>query len=193
MSRIPNVPEPRYLNLEYLFDQFFALLKKLFELILYLFTLLSEFRIISIIISILFAIGIGVITYKLIILRRRRKIATLMDFITEEGEPKARSMKWEEIKEKINSQNPSDWKMSILEADSILDDIFRKMGFKGDGLGERLKSVEPSDFDNLQKVWDAHKIRNKIAHEGDKFELTQPDAKSAIEGYEKALKELRYI
>jgi len=95
--------------------------------------------------------------------------------------------------EKINSQNPSDWKTAVVESDSILDDIFEKIGFKGKGLEEKLKSVEPSDFDNLQNIWDAHKTRNKIAHLGADFELTQEEAKSAVDNYEKGLKELRYI
>ena len=193
MSVIPSVPQPKYLNLEYLFDQFFLLLKKLLALIIYLFKQLGNFRTASIVISVILIIIMGIILYRLILLRKKRKITAPIRLLAEEGEPKARSSKWGIVKEKINSQNPSDWKMAVIEADSILDDIFEKIGFKGEGLGEKLKSVEPSGFDNLQKIWDAHQVRKKITLAPTGFELTQGEAKAAVDNYEKALKELRYL
>lgn len=193
MSVIPNIPQPKYLNLEYLFDQFFKLLKKLAELFLELFKILGAFWMISIIVSILFAVGIGVVVYKIIGLRWKRRLADCMNFLTEEGEPKERSFKWDEIKKMTDSPNPSDWKVAVIEADSVVDKIFEKIGFKGDGLGEKLKSVEPSDFDSLQNIWDAHQVRKKITPAADGFELSQKEAKTALDKYEKALKELRYI
>lgn len=193
MNIIPNVPQPKYLNLEYLFDQLFLLLKKILELIIYLFKQLGSFRTAAIVISVILTIIIGIILYRLIILRKKRKIIIPIRFLVEGGEPKARLSKWGIVKEKINSQNPSDWKEAVVEADSILDDIFEKMGFKGEGLGEKLKSVEPSGFDNLEKIWNAHQVRKKITLAPAGFELTQEDAKSAVDNYEKGLKELRYI
>jgi hypothetical protein len=86
-----------------------------------------------------------------------------------------------------------DRKNAIIEADSLIDVIIQKIGYRGEDLGERLKKIEPSDFNNLQNVWEAHKIRNKIAHEGEAFNLTKEIAKDVIEKYKKALKELKYI
>ncbi len=83
--------------------------------------------------------------------------------------------------------------MAVIEADALLDDIMKRIGYKGDDLAERLKSIEPSDFDNLQNVWEAHKVRNRLVHEPGKIEFTQDEAKNTIEKYEKALKELKYI
>jgi len=90
-------------------------------------------------------------------------------------------------------KNIEDWKEAIIIADSILDDIFSRMGYKMDGLGEKLKNIEPIDFENLQEVWDAYKIRSKIAREGVNFEISHEEAKSALAKYEKGLKELKYI
>ena len=47
------------------------------------------------------------------------------------------------------------------------------MGYKMDGLGEKLKNIEPSDFASLQDVWDGYKVRSRIAHEGANFKISR--------------------
>jgi len=189
-----QLPQPRYLNLEYLFNKFFAFLRMLGERLLEFAVWLStkSIRFSSIIISIIILIGIIIVFYKIIQLRRR-EITALADFFKKEEMPKARLNRWDEIQKRSDSENSADWKMAIIEADALMDEIFQNIGYKGEDLGERLKSVEPSDFDNLQNIWEAHKIRNRIVHEGDKFELKKEQAKDTLEKYKKALKELKYI
>ncbi len=189
-----QLPQPRYLNLEYLFNKFFAFLQALGERLLEFAVWLStkSIRFSSIIISIIILIGIIIVFYKIIRLRRK-EITALADFFKKEEMPEVRLNRWDEIQKRSDSDNSADWKMAIIEADALMDEIFQNIGYKGENLGERLKSVEPSDFDNLQNIWEAHKTRNRIAHEGDKFELTKEEAKNTLEKYKKALKELKYI
>ena len=117
----------------------------------------------------------------------------MINFKEEEKLPQDRAGKWKDIKNKINSDSIEDWKEAIIMADSILDDIFSRIGYKMDGLGGKLKNIEPSDFASLQEVWDAYKIRSRIAREGARFEISHEEAKSALAKYEKGLKELKYI
>jgi hypothetical protein len=189
-----QLPEPRYLNLEYIFNKFFESFRILGEKILTFATWLSNknIRFSSIAISVILLVGIIIVFYKIIHLRKRR-IISLADFLKKEEMPEARLNRWDGVQKRLESENPNDWKMAVIETDSLLDEIFQKIGYKGENLGERLKNIEPSDFDNLQNIWEAHKIRNKIVHEGDKFELTKDEAKNILEKYKKALKELKYI
>ncbi len=187
-----QLPEPRYLNLEYFFDRFFEFLGSLAERIFDLAGWLRGLTWFSIFISLVLFSGIIFIILKIFYLQRKRVIH-LVDFLVREEVPEMRTNKWDEIQKKIDSENSSDWKMAIIEADSIVDEIIKGIGYKGEDLGERLKNIEPSDFDNLQNVWEAHKIRNKIAHEGDVFQITKEEAKETLEKYKKALKELKYI
>ena len=83
-------------------------------------------------------------------------------------------------------------KPSLLR-DSILDDIFSRMGYKMDGLGGKLKNIEPADFASLQDAWDAYKVRSRIAREGANFKISQEEVKNTLAKYEKGLKELKYI
>ena len=43
--------------------------------------------------------------------------------------PEISNEKWERVVTHINSANPSDWKLAILECDIILSDILEKMGY----------------------------------------------------------------
>lgn len=81
------------------------------------------------------------------------------------------------------SGNP---KVSILDADKLLDYALSKRGYKG-SLGEKLKHSKGL-FSNLDGVWRAHKLRNRVAHElGD---IDRGEAKSALAQFKKALNDL---
>lgn len=109
------------------------------------------------------------------------------------GEANPKNEKWERIITLINSNNPSDWRLAIIEADVLLDDLLRKMGYHGDTIGDMLKAVEPSDMLSLENAWEAHKIRNQIAHAGADYELTERDAKRTITLFESVFKEFKVI
>lgn len=100
---------------------------------------------------------------------------------------------WEHIIELINSVNQSDWRLAIIEADVMLEDMMRRAGYSGDTLGEMLKSVEKSDFTTIDAAWEAHKVRNAIAHQGREFQLNEREAKHAIALYEDVFKEFKMI
>jgi hypothetical protein len=101
--------------------------------------------------------------------------------------------RWEVVLHHVASANPSDWRIAIIEADNILDDMVKRMGYEGQDLGERLRAVEPSDFLSIQSAWEAHKVRNKIAHEGLGFTVTQREARRIIGLYEQVFREFEYI
>lgn len=101
--------------------------------------------------------------------------------------------KWLRVLEHINSPNSGDWKLAILEADIMLHDMLDKMGYHGATIGDKLKSIEPSDFTSLQEAWEAHKIRNSIAHEGSDYAVNKPEAERVVKLFKKVFEEFKYI
>ena len=99
---------------------------------------------------------------------------------------------WENVLLKIHSTNSSDWLLAVIEADSIVDDILKRMGLQGETMAERLQQLDSSKLASLQDVWDAHKIRNRVAHSPASM-LRGGELAGAIEKYKKALKELGYL
>jgi hypothetical protein len=67
------------------------------------------------------------------------------------------------------------------------------MGYMQESIGEKLKVIEPSDFTNIENAWEAHKIRNQIAHEGSDFMINEREAKRVIGLYETVFREFEYI
>lgn len=101
--------------------------------------------------------------------------------------------RWLHIEELARSVNPSDWRSAIIEADIMLDDMLTKQGYDGEGVGEKLKAVEPSDFNTLNEAWEAHKVRNQVAHQGSTFDLSDTLARRTIAQYEAVFREFRAI
>lgn len=97
--------------------------------------------------------------------------------------------RWLEIQKHLTSGNPNDWKLSIIEADIILGEVLHTAGYAGKTIGDQLKSASASGFSTLQDAWDAHLIRNRIAHEGADFVLTQISAKEAMIKYQRVFRE----
>ncbi len=109
------------------------------------------------------------------------------------SERKQKNERWLRVEGYMASLSASDWKMAILEADNMLDQIVERMGYQGASLGERMKNIEASDFPYLDDAWSAHKMRNTIAHTGAAYELTRSDAEQTINVYHRVFKELGYL
>ncbi len=105
----------------------------------------------------------------------------------------AENPKWKLVQEHINSDDPNKWKLAILESDIILADLLDSLQLPGDGVGEKLKAVEKSDFNTIEDAWEAHKIRNAIAHEGSDFLINAREAKRVIGLYENVFTEFEII
>jgi len=101
--------------------------------------------------------------------------------------------RWDIVLQYLFSAHPGDWKLAIIEADSMLDVLMTQLGFKGENLGEKLKSIDRERYPTLVSAWEAHVIRNKIAHEGEEFRLSQHETKRIIAIYEQIFKEFRFI
>ena len=101
--------------------------------------------------------------------------------------------RWQHIQSLMASDSQSEWREAITEADILLEDMLTRQGYQGEGVGEKLKSVEPSDFSTLNDAWEAHKIRNQIAHEGSSFDLSETLARRTIARYEAVFREFKAI
>jgi uncharacterized membrane protein len=97
------------------------------------------------------------------------------------------------VRQHIDSFNPNDWKLAIIECDILLDKALQELGYAGTTLGERLRSVSPTAVRSLDDAWQAHRIRNQIAHEGADFVLTSKLARETVVQYERVLTELGVI
>ncbi|MBI2087074.1 MAG: hypothetical protein HYT69_02795 [Candidatus Zambryskibacteria bacterium] len=101
--------------------------------------------------------------------------------------------RWVRILEHANSNNPADWRLAIIEADVMLEELLRISSYHGDSIGEMLKAVDKSDMLTLDNAWEAHKIRNQIAHAGGEFQLDERETKRVIALFESVFREFGMI
>lgn len=140
------------------------------------------------------AITIAVYAFLRITEISRRATAKLGLSLSWENEKTAKNVRWERVENYMRSENSSDWKIAVLEADNILDEVVERMGYKGETLGERMKMIEASDFPHLDLAWKAHKVRNEIAHKGGPdFVLSRSVAEETVNMYHRIFKELGYL
>lgn len=181
-----------FLNLEYFFNQIYHLFTGGLSSNFSLAAFLAKWFIWSVLVSLLLIVGIVYFILRIRDIRREDKIK-FASLLPSDLEAKIfRNEQWENLLKYLESDNSSDWKLAILEADKLLDEMVEKMGYPGSNLGERLKVIEPSDFITLQAAWDAHKVRNQIAHEP-QYQLTQREARKTIDLFEKVFREFHYI
>ena len=98
--------------------------------------------------------------------------------------------RWEHIESLSGGTSASEWKEAIIEADIMLDEALSRRGYVGDGVGEKLKAAEPENFKTLNDAWEAHKVRNQIAHEGSAFNLSESLTHRTIRRFESVFREL---
>lgn len=183
-------------NLEYIFYQVYVLLSQgspvdassVFSWAAYYW---AWFTIVSLTVSAIFL----VITVYAFLKLRTIEHAVDANYHTEGVffEEKRTNARWSQIEKHIESDSPNDWRLAIIEADIMLDEMVKSMGYHGDSLGERLKGIEQSDFTTIDAAWEAHKVRNQIAHAGSDYILTQREARRIINLYRQVFQEFQYI
>lgn len=100
--------------------------------------------------------------------------------------------KWGEIMDHMGSDREAEWKFAIIEADKFIDDLLKTVGYPGDTMGERMMNIEKGQLLSLEGLWEAHKIRNKLAHDINYF-LRYAEARKAIQFYENVVRELGIV
>lgn len=192
----PEGPQVHFLNLEY----FFRILYELFHggegsaslSSGSLLAFISNLWLALTVIAYLYVLGaIGIFVYSTIRLYQIRKDEEprYVTVSPQQEHMEVERSRWNHIMQCIESGNPSDWRQAIIEADIMLDELLNRLGYQGGSLGEKLKSVNVAQFQTLNNAWEAHKVRNEIAHQGSAYDLTERLAYRTIANYEAVFRE----
>ncbi|MDO8493443.1 MAG: hypothetical protein Q7S19_02780 [bacterium] len=187
-----------YLNFEFWFYQIYLLLNSVYYFIVNGASTETQpiwiiIGIISILGSFIFFIWLLYSLYKLQKLRKKEEADFIAGFVVAANPKSEEAEEWQDILDHIDSENEAQWKLALIDADKILENLLRENGYGGVGVGESLKLAETQGgIKSLQDAWQAHKTRNRIAHEPG-FVLTKREAKIAVESYKKVFEELGFL
>lgn len=147
-------------------------------------------KIISAIIILLLSVAIIIMAFRL-----KKNIKAALEAVSRDVEvfvqkKEEASKRWQEILDKLESDDESGFKMAVIEADKVFDELLKEAGYPGEDMGTRLKQITEDQLSNIDEVWQAHKVRNRIAHEP-YYQLNKRDAKRAVEIYKRATEDLK--
>ena len=98
---------------------------------------------------------------------------------------------WLKIEQKLKKDDVSSYHLCVLNGDKLVDRALKELGIKGATMGERMKNNKDS-WTSRNNIWEAHKLRNRIAHESD-VSVGYDEARRALMGFKQALKDLGAI
>jgi hypothetical protein len=121
------------------------------------------------------------------------RVDRVRDVIFKSELSKRRSIKaWNKIKLYHFAGDDNSLKIAVIEADKLLSEALRLAGFRGETLGDRLQNITGAQLPNIQEIWEAHKLRNRLVHESD-FKLSRDTAEKALAVYEQTLRDLELL
>lgn len=149
---------------------------------------------ISLSFSLLLSVGIVYCAMRILQIRReeRARFAKIAAPVAAQDVPRTQ-LRWNRILEQIASEDEQQWRLAILEADIMLNDLIDSLGYKGETMADKMKQIDVSTFNTIDYAWEAHKIRNRVAHEGTAHVLNDREARRVIKMYERVFKEFKYV
>lgn len=96
--------------------------------------------------------------------------------------------RWETILSRLESDNTSQYKVAILEADKFAEEILTDLGYSGAHLKERLEKMKDSDIETKDALITGHAVRNRIINEPT-FEPTREEAEATLRHFSNFFKE----
>lgn len=101
--------------------------------------------------------------------------------------------RWDAIISMFQSNDSTAWRMAIIDADAMMEDLVDSMGFQGQNFGEKLKQMQQVGVPWVQSAWDVHLLRNKLAHEGSRYPLNNREAYQVFKVYESIFQNTGYL
>jgi hypothetical protein len=188
--------DPTYLNIDYVFAKIFDFISPIISF----FGSSNTWIMIGIISAMMSIVCIAIIIFSLI---RMHEIQDDEHYhlsheihnalLRDQESNRNDNPRWHYIQTLVESSNESDWRVAIIEADTMLDEVLAHKGIAGETLSEKLEQARSNGYRTLQNAWDAHLIRNQIAHSGLEFSLTQVEARRTIRLFHSFFEELEVI
>ncbi len=157
--------------------------------------LIIIWQVIAVVAILVSVVAIAILVYSIMQLFsvRQREIQMYKPFPVIESETNNKNIRWDNIQKLILSENVNDWRQAIIESDILLGETLSSRGYIGTTIGDQLKSVGVTGFNSINDAWEAHKVRNEIAHTGSSFELSNTLVLRTIARYQNVFNEFNII
>lgn len=148
----------------------------------------------SVLITLLFLVGIAYCALRIRQIRalERARFQQHAKPVAAEDVPRTQ-MRWRRVMDHANSPDEHQWRLAILEADIMLNELLDILGYRGETMGDKLKSVNRAQFNTIDQAWEAHRVRNRVAHESAENPLNEREKNAVIAMYASVFREFELI
>ncbi|MGE4554564.1 MAG: hypothetical protein AB7D02_00265 [Candidatus Paceibacterota bacterium] len=168
-----------------IFHRFFLFLSQYQIYLLY-------FKIIALILSFFFLIGIIIYIKKLkIILKLYNRYLNIFGLTTDFLATRRCQKQWKEIKKLLEEPYDSSWKLAVLKAFSLTKKTLELLGYPLD-FNETLKKLSKEGYHNLQVIEQLNQTVEKIINFKD-FSLKKEEAEKIVGVYQKFFQEILHF
>jgi len=148
----------------------------------------SVLKILAFISSIILIIGIIILIIKSQAVSER--LEDISFFLRPKRSLKNRFTKqWQKVRNLLSEEGESHWKLAVIEADKIFDNLIKEIGYAGENADERLNNIKEFQLTAIDQLKQAHQVRNDIV-KNTEMHITKEEAENIILVYESALKDL---
>lgn len=160
----------------------------------YIFTAWSLFAGFAILIALIFMGLLIYITVRLEQVRafERKRFAAFAHTVAAHDVSKTQ-LRWNRILEQVSSDNEQNWRLAILESDIMLNELLDVLGYRGETMADKMRQADRATFNTIDLAWEAHRVRNRIAHEGSHLSLSEREASRVVGLYEQIFREFSFV
>lgn len=97
--------------------------------------------------------------------------------------------RWEAIKDRLETGNASQYKVAVLEADALADEILGGIGYQGTTMADKFEQVRGGQLETKDLLVEAHEARNQIIHDPN-LALSREDAQRYLDHFQKFFDEV---
>lgn len=95
---------------------------------------------------------------------------------------------WRKIKKRLLTGKETEFKLAVIEADTLVNDVLTRLNFEGNTLAVKLQK-KPDSFSDIDAMREADQVYQDLVHDPG-YSLEYPRAKSIILTFEQGLKDV---
>ncbi len=99
---------------------------------------------------------------------------------------------WKKIMKRLETGLESEYKLAVIEADAMLEQVLERMGHTEPTIEEKIDKITSNDIPSIEDLKAVRDTRNGVIHDPD-YDLSQEKAKEVLAIYEKAFRELKIL
>ncbi len=103
---------------------------------------------------------------------------------------KKMAKQWNKYLTRLKIDSMSGWKLSIVEADTLLDSILQRMGIEGENLNEKIENLNVEIVPNINNLKKARRISENIIQDPG-YHIEIKEAEKVLEIYGNVFKNLK--